>query len=191
MTAYTTHADALFDPNKPNLGSTHLEARDNLISVAEGDPTAPRVYVAAFERITAGATEKWKHIPVLSEDSTSGFVVSFEFGIIQKGTVTVSYEHRSPSSGAQQAKVVRRRVIDGGGGAAVVETNFLEKTTTSSAFETISGDIDVQPGDALLFMQSVTASNTSEIQNLTISTGGEDLYPVSGFGYYVNLRTVT
>lgn len=40
---YTVHPDALFDPGAPVLGSTHLEARDNLIAVADGDPGAPRI----------------------------------------------------------------------------------------------------------------------------------------------------
>lgn len=35
--SYTTHADVLFDPEKPVLGATHQETRDNLIAVAEGD----------------------------------------------------------------------------------------------------------------------------------------------------------
>lgn len=41
MTTYTDHADALFDPGKPILGATGLEARDNAISVAEGGSNAP------------------------------------------------------------------------------------------------------------------------------------------------------
>lgn len=43
MTAYTPHVDDIFDIGKPILGSTELEARDNLIAVAEQDSTAPKI----------------------------------------------------------------------------------------------------------------------------------------------------
>lgn len=49
--SYTDHADSLFDVGKPILGSTHQEARDNLVAVAEaddsGDP-APRIVSRAL-----------------------------------------------------------------------------------------------------------------------------------------------
>lgn len=41
MTTYTDHADALFDPGKPILGSTGLESRDNAIAIADGGDNAP------------------------------------------------------------------------------------------------------------------------------------------------------
>ncbi|QDP55383.1 MAG: hypothetical protein Tp176DCM1853251_67 [Prokaryotic dsDNA virus sp.] len=53
MTTYTPHADALFDVGKPILGSTHLEARDNLIAVTEGDATAPKIN-GAIAALTPG-----------------------------------------------------------------------------------------------------------------------------------------
>jgi len=43
MTTYTVHADGLFDPAKPILGSTALETRDNLIAAAEGGSGAPKI----------------------------------------------------------------------------------------------------------------------------------------------------
>lgn len=50
---YTTHADALFDPDKPILGATHLEARDNLIAVAAGDTNAPKIAVKVASAVGA------------------------------------------------------------------------------------------------------------------------------------------
>lgn len=49
MTSYTNHPDSIFDLGAPILGSTHLEARDNLIAMAEGDPTAPKINGLALE----------------------------------------------------------------------------------------------------------------------------------------------
>lgn len=49
--SYTVHPDAIFDPDKPVLGSTHLEARDNLIAVAKGETGAPKI----ANKITGGA----------------------------------------------------------------------------------------------------------------------------------------
>lgn len=40
MSEYTEHADAIFDPDTPILGSTHLEARDNLKAAREGSTGA-------------------------------------------------------------------------------------------------------------------------------------------------------
>lgn len=53
--SYTDHADSLFDVGKPILGSTHQEARDNLVAVAEADDSgdkAPRVVSRALNLTT-------------------------------------------------------------------------------------------------------------------------------------------
>lgn len=76
MTAYTNHPDALFDPNKPILGSTHLEARDNLISLAEGDPTAPNIYEALAARLVQNGLGSWVFAHCTSGDQLFGDVVS-------------------------------------------------------------------------------------------------------------------
>jgi len=191
MTAYTTHPDSIFEVGKPNLGSTHSEARDNLIAVAAGHSTAPRVYIGAFERLTAGTVEKWKRPAAIQATNTSEFETSLEFGLIQGGTVSVAYNHRQESgSGSQQAKVVRRRMVDSGSGATLVEDDFLPSTSTSATNVTLSGDITVLPGDALVFQQFASSTGVSEISDLTLKTNGEDIYPVSNHGYYVNLRTL-
>ncbi len=41
MTAYTDHPDTIFDPLKPVLGSTGLQARDNLLGVLDTGTNAP------------------------------------------------------------------------------------------------------------------------------------------------------
>ena len=51
MTAYTQQADAIFDPLKPTIGATHLQARDNLLAVAESDATAPK----RKQKVTVGS----------------------------------------------------------------------------------------------------------------------------------------
>jgi len=76
MTAYTNHPDAIFDPDKPILGSTHLEARDNLIAAMEGDPTAPNVYEALAARLVSGALGSWVFARHTGGDRSYGNLVA-------------------------------------------------------------------------------------------------------------------
>lgn len=52
--SYTTHADAMFDTEKPILGSTGLQGRDNLVSVAGGGVDAPKVLGIALSEVFRG-----------------------------------------------------------------------------------------------------------------------------------------
>lgn len=58
MTTYTSHPDALFDPNKPILGSVGLQGRDNLVATTEGN--GPQIQDAALATGAAtSAGETW------------------------------------------------------------------------------------------------------------------------------------
>jgi len=79
MTVYTTHADALFDPNAPILGSTHLEARDNLLSVIEASPDG---LIAAYSwqiEDGAGGTDP------IYDFSVDGAVAEIETTVFESG----------------------------------------------------------------------------------------------------------
>lgn len=54
--AWTTLLNALFLPGKPILGSTGAALRDNLASVAAGDPGAPRVAHRAITPLYLGGS---------------------------------------------------------------------------------------------------------------------------------------
>lgn len=83
MTAFTVHGDTIFDVGKPILGSTGLEARDNLLAVTEGDPTAPRIAFRALERVVAGDSTRSN----LSDTATPSAV---RFSFQQIGTIKVT-----------------------------------------------------------------------------------------------------
>ena len=49
MTTYNTVADSEIDPESPVLSSTQVKLRDNLLAIAEGDATAPKIQRPALD----------------------------------------------------------------------------------------------------------------------------------------------
>lgn len=91
MTTYTEHADEIFDPNRPILGSTHLEARDNLIAVAEGGLGAPKI----ASKTIGGKTTSGSPLNIASLNAFSGIWI---WGVIKpSGSATVTAELSSDS----------------------------------------------------------------------------------------------
>lgn len=158
MTAYTTHADSLFDPNKPILGSTHLEARDNLLSVAEGDDTAPKIDLPALERLAAGSNIRSRQDGV-SIGVGTGTVHSF--GFIQIGTIRCIINR---SNAAASTRVTRRR-------------NGVDTVVVASAQADVSSDIDVIPGD-VIFLEGDGTGGPFTFDG-RFATDGGNLWPGS------------
>lgn len=129
---YTEHADALFDADKPILGSTHLEARDNLQSAMGGGSDAPRLALGALHRLTAG-TDGPVSDPgnIFLSSGTAGIEIVYTYGFVQSGTITVQIER---GAGAQQVRVSRVRAN---------VTSIVIAATSSD----IDADIDVLSGD--------------------------------------------
>ena len=158
MTVYTVHADALFDPDKPILGSTHLEARDNLLATMEGDTDAPRLQLKGIQPLVVGDTVRSKTV---SGSLASSEVTSATFAFIQTGSI------RCKTSGS----------AGGGGWAVSRKRNGASATMASGTGPTSSTDVIVQPGDRI----TITYTNGSGAQVVTCSfcTSGVDLWPGS------------
>lgn len=71
MTEYTTHADVIFDVTKPVIGATNLQARDNLIAVAEADATAPKLK----RRVSSGFVNSGQTV-IGGIESYQGFIAN-------------------------------------------------------------------------------------------------------------------
>lgn len=139
MTAYTTHADALFDPSKPILGSTHLEARDNLISVTEGDSTAPKINLLALQKLVVGDSIRSRRENVAISTGADELIHSFTF--LQSGDIRATVNRLS---GGDQAMISRTR-------------SGTETTIVALVAANIVTDVSVIPGDTInLYARSVS-----------------------------------
>lgn len=158
MTAYTQHADAIFEPLKPNIGATHQQARDNLIAVLEGDDTAPKATLKMIERLTAGTSIRSSVSSALADASTKILVVGF----IQSGTVRATVTRLA---GAGSTSLTRLR-------------NGVGTTLVAVTVGNLSADISVIPGDVLEL--TAVGDGSARAFSASIGTGGENLWPSSG-----------
>lgn len=111
MTNFTSHPDALFDPNKPILGSVALQSRDNLAATAEGSSGAPRIQDAALSTTATIAGVNFVGVriaissviglglPVLLYNASAA---TFTIGSVTAGS-NLRYSNASGSIGAQAA----------------------------------------------------------------------------------------
>lgn len=157
MTTYTAHADTIFDPDKPILGSTHLEARDNLIAALEGASGAPRLSVFALENPTAGDTAKFS----ITQNVTSVTTATASFNFMQTGTVRVTITKNSGTGTGISLFVIRTRAGS--------------DTTMATGSYPISVDVPVLPGDKITMTGDVVSGTDSA--TFAIKTAGENLWP--------------
>ena len=166
MTAYTIHPDEIYDVGKPILGSTHLEARDNLIAMTEGDDAAPNIQFAALGRLTAGESLRVQGPDVLVTGAST-FGSSITHGFLQVGTVRCVVSYVS-------GQVTTRRIVRARNGVS---------TTIASAGGTadLTADVSVIHGDTLSLQGSGgadtgTGTHSAQIKvasgNLWVGVGG-------------------
>lgn len=162
MTDYTTHADALFDPDAPILGSTHLEARDNLIAVTEGSPDAPPILMEALGAFTAGTTRRFFNAS--STDTTDdSYSDIFRNAIGGSGTLRVKFDFKNTgASGAGTARIL----VNG------TQVAIFSSTTS---FVTTSTDVTLTTGSLLQIQHRSAAGQTTTTQNIELLTDGEEI----------------
>ena len=167
MTAYTAHADALFDPDKPILGSTQLEQRDNLIATAEGATGAPVVNIQALGKFTAGTTRRYYDSTTSSTTSTSA-LTQYSQDFWGSGVLRLTFE---ATKGSGTATNTLRVLVNG----VAIHT----ETPSSTVFETFTYDITLALGDTLS-IDMRAGTGTAEIRNIELLTDGEQLLPYGG-----------
>ena len=154
---FTVHADALFDPGAPVLGSTHLEARDNLVAAFAGEADAPGLSILALEPLVAGDTIRWEdEFAVVASSNTKDFDIS------QSGTVRCTITTAVGSGTIQTVSVSRTRL-----------TSVTTLATGSSTPFTV--DASVEPGDRITFLAST--SSGARTFRVRLNTDGENLWP--------------
>lgn len=111
MTNFTSHPDALFDPNKPILGSVALQSRDNLAATTEGSSGAPRIQDASLSTSVTSAGANWvgRRIAAIGAAGVGIYVLlynasgaTFSIGSVTAGS-NLRYSNASGSIGAQAA----------------------------------------------------------------------------------------
>ena len=150
MTDYTAHADALFDPDKPILGSTQLEQRDNLIATAEGATGAPRIVLKALETATAGDVVRSSRAVSSVEEA------SFSFATMQSGTIRA----KGTAAGSTNWAIARYR-------------NGVSTSIGSGVATSFSFDVPVLPFDLVNISWSDSGPNN---YTFSICTDGGNLW---------------
>ena len=180
MTAFTTLLNALFIPGKPILGSTGSALRDNAIAMFEGDPSAPKLKLAALENPTAGNVPRSRVATATTSVTTSDVVVN-AFGFGQTGSVRVMASHRQTIGGAYTSTLIFKRWRNGS------FTTLATYTTTSTSLVVRLLDVAVIPGDTLTIEHrwSYTGGGASVVEFAIFATGGESLWP---FAEYTQLE---
>ncbi len=162
MTAYTNHPDAIFEVGKPNIGATHLEARDNLIAFGEGDDTAPKLALKAIERLVAGDSVRAR----LRGASADPATISTSHGFTQIGSVRVNITNFSGPANSAAHSISRTR----GGTTTVISSH-----SGSLLSYPITIDVDVLPGDRVNIVSTSNGGSTGQVE-ATIATDGGNLW---------------
>ncbi len=170
MATWTTIPDSSLEPGKPIRSIDALALRDNPQAIAEGATSAPRILLGALEVLAAGTTIRSRTDDVFSNDTSTYSVVS-TWGLIQSGTVRITFEHKQSISGGAtcNAQVVRYR-----NGTSTVLSTFSVGSTT---FTARSLDVSVVPGDTIIVQHNSTAGLTSQIRYMRLQTNGEKWWP--------------
>lgn len=173
MTTYTAHADALFDPDKPILGSTQLEQRDNLIATAEGATGAPVVNIKALGKFTAGETRRYYNSAEYSSTSST-FATRFSTHVWGSGVARLRFDMKFTGS----SKAIGYVYV---GGVLVFTV-----TSGSSTYVTYSTDITIAVGDEIdIQIAGNAGTQTATIRNIELLTNGEQLLPCVSLGGWV------
>lgn len=164
MADYITVTDSAIDPDAPLTSELAYAWRDNCVAIAEGAVGAPRVYMRALERPTAGDIVRYSRDTSVNIAGGSGGVdgVALVLGIIQTGVIRCAIEK---TAGNGEIRIIRWR--------AGVNTTLA----SSIAIGVLTFDVSVIPGDTIKVTYSVVAGGALEYRNVRFSTGGEDLWP--------------
>lgn len=162
--AWTNISNALVAVGAKPFATTMQALRDNIVSLAAGDPGAPRVVLGAIERLEAGDQIRSRQDDTLTDSpggvTSANAVRSFDF--MQAGTIRLYFEHS-------------------GSGASIRRVRAGVSTTLASfgagTFVARTGDFPVQPGDSLVVVANGTG--TAQIRNFRLSTNGQNLWPGS------------
>lgn len=179
MPAYTTISNALVSVGARPFATTIQALRDNPLAIAEGDPTAPKIELAALRAPVGGTAFVLKRVRQSNPFSTqytgggsgvippnypSPWTRSFDsFDVVRGGVIRVNGSlWRDPASAAMT--LAGLRVCRNG-------VTALEWTTQQTTPLVVGGDIAVGVGDFLTFQ--IGAGTVSQPFGPIISWGND------------------
>jgi len=150
-------------PGEPFTSAKAMAVFENPKAIAEGADDTPRNQLKSLPRLVAGSSvrsTRTKTVPA----GTSEIILNY--GIIQIGTIRASMTREA---GAGSVTISRMR-----SGTSVT----LATTSTAAS---ITADVSVIPGDALIFSGSASFSDRTHSATLAVASG--DLWPSITGGY--------
>ena len=144
-------------PGEPFTSAKALAFFENPKAIAEGADDTPRNQLKSLPRLVAGSSVRSTRTRAVPDDTTE---VILNHGIIQIGTIRASMTRA------------------GGGGSVTISrirngTSVTLATTTAAA--SITADVSVIPGDALIFDGSASTGGAAFSATLAVASG--DLWP--------------
>ena len=145
-------------PGEPLTSAKALAFFENPVALAEGAADAPRNQLKSLPRLVAGSSVRSTRTRTVPSGTSEEIL---NHGIIQIGTIRASMVN---NNGAGSVTISRVR-----NGTSVT------LATTSTINATITADVSVIPGDALLFSGSPTGGTGVISATLAVASG--DLWP--------------
>ena len=143
-------------PGEPLTSAKALAFFENPKAIAEGADDTPRNQLKSLPRLVAGSSVRSTRTVTVPQDTTGTIL---NHGIIQIGTIRASMTR----DGAGSVTISRMR-----SGTSVT----LATTSTAAS---ITADVSVIPGDALIFSGSAPFGDRNHSATLAVASG--DLWP--------------
>ncbi|MBN8630251.1 MAG: hypothetical protein J0L76_05295 [Rhodobacterales bacterium] len=176
MTDYVPYTPDEYAPDAPGTALHFQRWFENWIAGFEGAAGAPRLLLAAIERLRPGTSIRVRNDAVASIPGAQvTFGTVFSVNVAQAGTVQIAWEHRRIANQTMETRVLRTRA----GTTVQIGTT---QGTTSTSFVALTEDVDVQPGDIVLLQSRMnTSSSGGEIRNRRLQVDPATyLWPAEG-----------
>jgi len=172
MTTYTNIPDADIDQDSPVTQPLMTALRDNLLSVAEGDATAPAVSLASLGRSSAGTVQIYFDAASFNSSSLNYTETLRPTIITGRGTLVFGYQYyRNNASDVLQLQVL----LDG-----VVVADVLHSSGSTSTYIT-APDIEVDyaaPAKLSVQFRQQSGTNFVSMRFSRIKNNGEAVFPI-------------
>ena len=145
-------------PGEPLTSAKALAFFENPKAIAEGADDTPRNQLKSLPRLVAGSSVRSTRTVIVGAGASATIL---NHGIIQIGTIRASMTRGSTGS------VTISRIRNG--------TSVTLATTTSAA--SITADVSVIPGDALICSGSAPSFSGGVTKSATLAVASGDLWP--------------
>jgi len=162
-------------------GTTTISSNNHLENISDYDDNLSLIFVKSLltaNTLVKGSTVRAGRDTEVSKTS-AGYTDHSNYGFIQKGEVTFSFEIRNSATGGAN---IDCRIIRTRNGS---NTTILTQTTTNTTYEAYTSDQTILPGDRFWFAVQGGFSRTGFLRNVRIQTSTDTTYiPASGAEFF-------